>query len=194
VFLSGKANFKALQTKAKESRQQMFNSIKWKSSLRLWAGAMALMLPSSFALTQDAPPMAMHGPMHGDMMGGHDLRFLSHYLDLSEAQKTQVKQLFVAQKSTFEPLMEQEHQGHLQMTQLVQSGSFDETKAQTIAVSLSQTEVQMMVQKAKLDAQIFQLLTPEQKTKMTQLTTEREHFAEHMQRLQQNDQPQPPNN
>jgi len=170
----------------------MLNSAKSKFELGRRAGAVALMLASSFALAQDGPPMAMHGPMHGDRMG--ELRFLSRYLNLSDSQKTQVKQLMAAQKPAMEPLMQQEHQGHLQMTQLVQSGSFDETKAQTIAASLSQTSAQIMVQKAKLDAQIFQVLTPEQRSKMTQLTADREqHFAQRMQRLQERDQPQTPN-
>jgi Spy/CpxP family protein refolding chaperone len=166
-----------------------FTGFQVKSRLRN-VGAIALLLASSFALAQEGPP-----PAHGALMGGHELRFLSRYLSLTEAQKAQVKQLLDGERSAASPLMQQAHQSHLQMTQLVQSGNFDETKAQTIAVSLSQTDSQLMVEHAKVEAQIFQLLTPEQKTKLTQLTTEREqHFSEHMQRQQPNDQPQTPNN
>jgi protein CpxP len=151
--------------------------------------AAVLLLASSFALGQDGPP-----PMHAGM-GGHDLHFLSRYLDLSDAQKTQIKQLRISERSATEPLMQQAHEGHVQMTELVQSGNFDETKAQTIAASLSQTDTQLMVQHAKVEAAIFQLLTPDQKAKLTQLTSQRkQRFDQHMQRLQQGDQPQTPNN
>ncbi len=165
-----------------------FTTSQTKSSL-IKAGVV-LLLAASFALAQDGPP-----PAHGAMRGGHELRFLSRYLDLTDAQKAQVKQLLDGERSSASPLMQQEHQSHLQMTQLVQSGNFDDTKAQAIAVSLSQTDSQLMVQHAKVEAEIFQLLTPEQKTKMTQLTSEREQrVAEHMQRHETGDQPQTPNN
>ncbi len=172
----------------------MLNSTRKSSFFKFYVLTVALILPLSFAQAQDSQSIAPHGPMHENTMGGHEFRFLSSYLNLTDDQKTQIKQLLVNEKSSMEPLMQQEHQGHLQMTQLVQSGSFDETKAQTIAASLSQTTAQSMVQRAKVDAEIFQLLTPEQKTKMTQLTAEREQrFAQHIQRQQQSDQPQTPN-
>ncbi len=165
----------------------MFTTLKTKSVMLM--ATIVVLLASSCALAEDGPPL-----MHGGM-GGHELRFLSRYLDLTDAQKTQIKQLLASERSTADPLMQQVHQGHLQMTQLEQSGNFDETKAQSIAVSLSQTESQLEVQHAKVQAQIFQLLTADQKTKMTQLTQEREqHFAEHMQRQQPDQQPQTPNN
>jgi Spy/CpxP family protein refolding chaperone len=171
----------------------MFNSRLSISKVKLPSGSVALamlLIASSFVFAQDGPP-----PPHGGMMGGHELHFLSRYLDLTEAQKVQVKQLLDGERTASSPLMEQMHQSHLQMTQLEQSSNFDETKAQTIAVSQSQTESQLMVAHAKVEAQIFQLLTPAQKTKLTQLSTEREqHFAQHMQRQQSNDPPQTPNN
>jgi protein CpxP len=196
VFLFKESNFTAsVSRQPKESRTtEMFDSGRRKLQLKLVTGAMALMLSSSFALAQAPQPFVAPGPMHGDMMGPHGLRFLIKYLDLSDAQQTQIKQLMSANKAAAEPLMQQEHQNHLQMTQLVQSGNFDETKAQGIAASQAQTMTQMIVQRATLDANIFQQLTPAQKTKMTQLTAEREqHFAGRMSRLQQHDQPQPPN-
>jgi Spy/CpxP family protein refolding chaperone len=172
----------------------MLNSTRKSSLLKFYMLAMALILPLSFAQAQDSQSVTTHGPMRENAMGGHELRFLSRYLNLTDTQKAQIKQLLENEKSSMEPLMQQEHQGHLQMTQLVQSGNFDETKAQTIATSLSQTTAQSMVQRAKVDAEIFQLLTPEQKTKMTQLTMQREQrFTQHMQRQQQSDLPQTPN-
>jgi Spy/CpxP family protein refolding chaperone len=163
------------------------NSMKL-SKLKLWIGAMALVLPASMGFAQDAPPA-------GHMFhGGHELRFLSEHLNLSDAQKTQIKQLLTTERPAFHSIMQQGEVSRQQMTALVQGGNFDETKAQVIAASEAQTMAQMTVLKAKTDAAIFELLTPEQRTTLAQLTAERQrHFAEHMQR-QPGDQAQQPTN
>jgi Spy/CpxP family protein refolding chaperone len=157
--------------------------------LKLWVGAMALLLPASVAFSQDGPPPSGH-MFHGE----HELHFLSQHLNLSDAQKTQIKQLLTNEKPAFRSIMQQGEAARQQMTALVQSGNFDETKAQVIAASEAQTMTQMTVQKAKTQAAIFEILTPEQRTTLAQLTAERErHFAEHMQRLQGDQAQQPAN-
>ena len=149
-----------------------------KLNKRFLTAAAAVLLPASFALAQGGPP-----PHEGGPFGQHEIAFLSDYLDLSDAQQTQVKQLMSNERTSLKPLMEQERQSHEQMKALVESATFDEAKAQTIASAQSQISAQIMVAKARTDFQIYQLLTADQKTKLAQLNAKRE--ARMTQRMQQ---------
>lgn len=118
----------------------------------------------------------------GDLFGP----MMADVLDLTSAQQTQIKQIFESGKSTMAPLWQQEHQDHQAMLQLITSGSFDATKAQTIANDEAQAQAQMAVERAKLAAQAYQVLTADQKTKLNDLLAKREQRME--QRIQQHSQ------
>jgi protein CpxP len=121
------------------------------------------------------------GDFFGPMMG-----IMSDMLDLTDAQQAQIKQIFQSEKSTMEPLWQQEHQSHQAMMQLITSGNFDPAKAQTIANQEAQTHAQLEVEHAKLASQAYQVLTPDQKTKLNEFLAKREqrmeqHMQEHSQ-------------
>jgi protein CpxP len=145
----------------------------------LVTAALAVALLATVAVAQEGP----HGP-RGDEFGGPGMGLRG--LNLTDAQKAQVKQIFTAEKPTLKPLMQQEMQNHQLMTALVRSGSFEETKAQTIAAQEAQIHTQIAVERAKIDAQVYQLLTAEQKTKLA------EREAKHQQWMQQREAGAPP--
>ena len=149
-----------------------------KLNKRFLTAAAAVLLPASFALAQGGPPAHGGGPF-----GHHEVAFLTDYLDLSDAQQAQVKQLVNSERTSLKPLMEQERQNHEQMKALVEGATFDDAKAQTIASAQAQVSAQIMVAKARTDSQIYQLLTADQKTKLGQLNAQRE--ARMAQRMQQ---------
>jgi Spy/CpxP family protein refolding chaperone len=95
----------------------------------------------------------------------HMLSMMTDYLDLTEAQQAQVKQIFDNEKPNVTPLMEQLKQSHQQMRQLEESGAFDEAKVRALASQQAQTITDLIVEKAKIKSQIFNVLTPEQKAK-----------------------------
>jgi Spy/CpxP family protein refolding chaperone len=142
---------------------------------RLVSGLIALTLAATVAVSQDAA-VGPHG--RGGFMG-HEFGFFADYLDLSDAQRAQMKQTLAAEKPTLKPLIQQEEQSHQQMLQLIQSGSFDEAKAQSIATQESQTHIQLEVQKARIHSELYQLLTADQKAKLGQF------LAKHQQRMRQ---------
>jgi Spy/CpxP family protein refolding chaperone len=122
------------------------------------------------------------GPRGGAFFGEHMLGFMSDYLDLSEAQQTQIKAIMEKQKSALEPLFQQEMQSHEQMRQIIESATFDEAKAQSIAAQSSQIHQQLMVQQARAMNEAYQVLTADQKTKLAQFMAKRQQrFAQHMQ-------------
>lgn len=159
------------------------------SKIRVFVVTLAMTL-SMAAFAQDAPAAAAAAPphhMHGRHMFGEMLPF--HAVGLTEAQQAQIKQLFASQRTTMKPLFQQLHQNHQAMIQLITSGNFEEAKAQALVAQSSQIMSQVAVQRAALEAQAYQLLTPEQKTKMSQVLAQREQWMQqHMQRMQQKEQ------
>ncbi len=113
--------------------------------------------------------------MHHGGRGGfeHMLGFYSDYLDLTSAQQDQVKAIWAKEKPTLQPLTQQMRQFHTQMNQLAESGTFDEAKARALATQQSQTMAELAVQHARIKAEMIQVLTPDQKTKLTQLEAKR---------------------
>jgi Spy/CpxP family protein refolding chaperone len=139
--------------------------------------ALAIVLVAGIAIAQP------HGGPHGgDFFGGPMLSFFTDYLDLSDAQQAQIKQIIAKEKPALEPLFKQEMQSHEQMMQLIQSGNFDEAKAQAIATQGAQVHAQLEVQHARIASEAYQVLTPDQKTKLAQFMAKREQrFEQHMQ-------------
>ncbi len=141
-------------------------------------GALAIALVAGFAYAQSEGGPMHHG-MRGDFMGGHSMGLPLHQLNLTDDQRTQVKQIFQNEKGNIHPLMQQEFQAHQQLMQLVTSGSFDQAKATAIASQEAQTHIQMEVEHVKIASQIYQLLSSDQKVKVADL------MAKHQQRMQQ---------
>jgi protein CpxP len=144
--------------------------------------ALAIVLMAGIAIGQP------HGGPHGggDFFGGPMLGFFTDYLDLSDAQQAQIKQIIAKEKPALKPLFKQEMQSHEQMMQLIESGSFDEAKAQAIATQGAQVHAQLEVQHARIASEAYQVLTADQKTKLAQFIAKREQrFQEHMQEREQ---------
>jgi Spy/CpxP family protein refolding chaperone len=113
--------------------------------------------------------------MRGDgMFGGPMLGFYVHKLDLTDAQRAQLKAIMAKEKPTLQPLMQQMAQGHSQLRELVMSGTFDEAKARELASQQSQTMTELAMQHARIASEMVQILTPDQKTKLTMLISQHE--------------------
>ena len=124
------------------------------------------------------------GMFAGGMLGGdgHMLGFLAHKLDLTDTQQAQVKEIMAKEKPTFQPLMLQMAQNHQQMRQLVMASGFDEAKVRELASQQTQTMTELTVQRARVESELFQVLTTDQKTKLTAIINQHEQwFMNHMQ-------------
>jgi Spy/CpxP family protein refolding chaperone len=140
---------------------------------------LAITLAAALALSQTVKPAHMHGD---GMFGEHRMGFFTDYLNLTDAQQTQIKQIMDKEKSTMHPLYQQMGQSRQAMRQLVQSGNFDEAKAREIATQQAQNMIELEVQKARVESEMFQVLTPDQKSKMVEFMNRREErFMKHSQ-------------
>lgn len=140
-------------------------------SFKIAVVVLVLAVMAAVALSQTV----RHARMRGDGMFGEPmLGFYVHQLDLTDAQKAQMKAIMTKEKPTLQPLMLQVSQGHSQLRDLVMSGNFDEGKARELASQQSQTMTELAVQHARIASEMVQVLTPDQKTKLNALITQHE--------------------
>lgn len=125
---------------------------------------------------------AWAGHRHGHMA------YLAKELNLTDAQKQQIKTMAEAQRTTMRPLMQQIAQNRLAMLNATASGAFDQAKVAAIANQQAQLMAQLSVQKAQLHSQIYnQVLTADQKAKADQLRQNQiERINQHLEKLSQN--------
>ncbi len=119
---------------------------------------------------------------HDHMFGRH-MGWLARQLDLTDAQKAQIKSTIQAEKPTLTPLLQQLVTEKQQMLAATANGAFNQGKVQALANQQAQTMAQLMVEREKIMSQVYQnVLTPEQRTKADAL---RQKMSERMtQRLQ----------
>jgi Spy/CpxP family protein refolding chaperone len=139
---------------------------------RILFATLAVTLLAAVGFSQTVVKAA--GPGHhrggfGPMMG-----FYADYLDLTDAQKAQMKDIMTKEKPTIQPLMQQLADSHKQLRQLETAGSFDEAKVRAIATQQAQTMTELTVQKARIKSQMMQVLTPDQKDKMAKFEARRQ--------------------
>ena len=151
------------------------------SRFKVLTTILAVALCAAMAFSQTAvktgPGMGFGG------FGAHMLGFYADYLDLTDAQQAQVKDILAKEKPTIHPLIQQFAQAHQQMSQFEQAGTFDEAKVRASQQSLSMTE--LLVQKARIKSELMAVLTPEQKDKMAKLEARcAARLQKHLQQIQ----------
>ena len=140
-------------------------------SLMIGGVLLAVALGGALAVSQNLRK-AHYG---GDgFMGGRMFGFFADYLDLSDAQQAQAKEIMAKEKPSLQPLLRQRMQAEKQLRELAMAGNFDESKVRDIANQQAQVMTEITVQKARIESELFQLLTPEQKTKLNQFIDKHE--------------------
>jgi len=105
----------------------------------------------------------------GRGFGGRGFERIAQKLNLSDEQKTQVKTIMEDSKTRLKPLMESMRESHKQAETLGTDGVFNEEQVNQIANSQSETMKQLFIEKEKTKAQIFAILTPEQRAEAAKM-------------------------
>jgi periplasmic protein CpxP/Spy len=135
-----------------------------------WAvAALALSVATVVAVSQTAP-----GHRHGGMSQEPMLGRFARQLDLTAQQRTQIHQILAKEKPAVQPLVEQMAQTRYQIAQLALNGPFDESQVRPLASQQTQTMQDLIVQRARIESELIQVLTPDQKTKLSQLLASRQ--------------------
>jgi periplasmic protein CpxP/Spy len=157
---------------------------------RFLVAALAVLLGAAIAKSQTAdstppPPMHMHGHEFG--LDGHMMEFFAKQLDVTDAQKMQMKAVLQKEHATMKPLMQQVRQMDEQLKQYVE-GTYDEAKVQALVAQQAQTLVQVKVQETRIHNELYQMLTPEQQAKLKEIEANRQaRMQQHMQNAPAND-------
>jgi Spy/CpxP family protein refolding chaperone len=118
------------------------------------------------------------------------LAMLAWKLDLSDAQRTQVKTMFNSEWPTVHPLLQQLAAEQNQMFAATSKGTFDEVKVKTIADQQSQAIAQLLIEKERFISQVYNnVLNPDQRIKAETMRQEWEQRIN--QRLQEHSASQP---
>jgi len=134
--------------------------------------------------TESSTTPAWSGHRHGGYMG-----YMAKALNLTDAQKAQIKTIMQANRSTTRPLMQQMSQNRLAMLTATASGAFDQAKVTSLANQQAQLMAQMEVQKQSIQSQIYnQVLTPEQRATADQMRQKQiSRINEQLQKLSQSE-------
>jgi len=153
---------------------------------RLFVAALAVLLCGAIAKSQTADATA---PVHGHAFGMRSpmMGFFARYLDLSDAQRVQMKAVIQKEHAAMKPQMQQLHQMQQQLKQYEES-TYDEAKVEALVAQQAQRLVQLKVQETRIHNELFQLLTADQQTKMMEFEANREA---RMQQRMQNPTPAP---
>ena len=148
---------------------------------KIFIATVALILLGAVAVSQT---VRRAGYGHGrGMFGGHRLAYYTHKLDLTDAQQAQVKDIMAKEKPAVKPLFLQLAQANHQMRQFEENGNFDEAQVRALATQQSQTITELVVQKARIESEMLQVLTPDQKTKFKALVDQHEQrMMDHLQK------------
>jgi Spy/CpxP family protein refolding chaperone len=151
---------------------------------RLLIAAVAVLLGSAIAKSQTAtdvpPPPPMHDHGHGFGMEGHRMGFFGKALNLTDEQKAQMKTIMQKEHPAMKPLFQQQRQIDQQLRQYVQ-GPYDEAKVRALATQKAQVQVELTVAQTRIHNQMYQLLTPDQQSKLKEMQANHEaRMQKHM--------------
>lgn len=148
--------------------------------------ALVLAVAASVALAAGA--RQGHGPrgFGGGMGFGPGLpplRMLAVALDLTEAQQQQARAILDAHKAELQQIRERGRTAHEQVRAAVEAPAVDEAAIRAAVDAAAKVQADAAVLRAKIRQEVFNILTPEQRTKAEQLKdTAREGMRRRMQR------------
>lgn len=119
-----------------------------------------------FAIGQKGGGGGWKGGRGGHHRGGFGR--IAEKLNLTAAQKTQVKSIMEASRAKIQPLKESMKANRRKMNEATANGQFDEAQVSAIATEQATIGAQLIVEKERAKSQMFQILTAEQKVQMQQ--------------------------
>src|SRR6266540_6794412 len=108
----------------------------------------------------------------GQRMNGSPQEMVEHIsreLNLTDAQKEQVKAIFESQRAVAEERHAKLEELHKQIDAATANGQFDEATVRPLASQQAQLMTEEMIDHLRLHSKLYALLTPEQRTKADQM-------------------------
>jgi protein CpxP len=93
-------------------------------------------------------------------------------LQLSDTQRSQIRDIFANNRDTIRPLMQQLHEKQAALRQSTE-GNFDEAAVHAQAQDIASIQAQLIVARAHIRNQVLGVLTDDQKARLSELRAER---------------------
>jgi len=160
-----------------------------KTKLWMVAAALLALVLSGFAMLSYAQDNTASAPQK--VWSGHHAHraYLMRELNLTDAQKAQIKEIFQANKQSGLPLFQQMAANRKAMLEATSNGNYDQAKIQALATQQAQLRAEMIVQKQAIQHQIYtQVLTADQRAKADELRAKQiSRIESRLQKLSQPD-------
>ena len=170
--------------------------MKTKMKLTVVASVMALVLcGAAMVAYAQGPGPGGKGPGWGGPGHGPGMGMTLHELNLTDAQKAQVKTIMRANHASMKPLMQQMEQNRAALLAATANGAYDAAKIQALASQQAQLQAAMIVNREAIHHQIYtQVLSADQQAKAEQLRTDQiNRINQHLQKMANGtDTPPPP--
>lgn len=129
--------------------------------------------PALFAQAADSTPEAPSGSTRAAKMVQHRVKHLTTVLSLTAAQQAQVTTILTNAVASQSTVSASTKTAHTNLQNAIHSN--DAAAMEQAANSIGAMSAQKALAHAKIEAAIYQTLTPEQQTKMAQLESEGHH-------------------
>jgi len=133
------------------------------------AGIVALMSGGAVALFAQGAPGRGAGPHAPGARRGFDAGFALGQLNLSDAQKQQVRDITQRHRQQTQPTMQRLQEAMQAQRSAIDQVPVNEAAVRDAAAALAKVQADMAVEQARLHADIFNILTVEQQEKAKQL-------------------------
>jgi Spy/CpxP family protein refolding chaperone len=107
--------------------------------------------------------------------------YISHELNLSDAQREQIRSLWQAERPAVSGLVQEFAAENREMDQATANGNFDQSRVQEIAARQGTTLSKLLVEKAHFTTKVYtSVLSPEQRTKADKLQSRWHERLDHI--------------
>ena len=132
-----------------------------------------LMCGAAMVANAQGPGGGPHKGWGGPGPGGHGMGMALRELNLTDAQKEQVKSIMKANHASMKTVMQQMQQNRAALLAATANGAYDAAKIQALANQQAQLQAAMIVNHEAIQHQIYtQVLSSEQQAKAEQLRTD----------------------
>ena len=124
---------------------------------------------------------SQHAMGSGETFGPDMIDHIARELNLTDAQKSQMKTIFESAHASFAPLHQKMEDTDKQLEAATANGQFDEAQVRTLATQKGQLMADAIVEHERMKSKLFAILTPDQRVKAEALHKKfsHHHFGFH---------------
>jgi periplasmic protein CpxP/Spy len=154
----------------------MIERIRSKAVMTATAIALVAGLAGAVAAQDPGGPGGRHGGGRG--FGPERAGVPLHALELSDAQRTQVREVMQSQREDMQAISTRLREAHKAQREAIETVPVNEALVRATSQALAAVETDMALLQARIHSQVWGVLTPDQQAKAKELKAQREARAQ----------------